>query len=214
MLSQWRDEFTTSEFVSTFASPDHNKVLHDMVRKGLLEKAGRGRYRVTSQKDYVRVRSDISAGYATVRTAGMPYVLTGADAVFFWTKGGFNVDRFFGSYPIWLKVRKEDLRRWKSFFRSQGRKWMVDGRRVEETLFGVFYVLRSVDRVQGEEVDGYSVEPLGETVRFCRENIYAYEPALEMLDEMYGLNLDVKYREFSMPSQGRWYERDSRSSHG
>ncbi len=201
VLSLWREEFTTAEFASTFASPDHNKVLHDMVRKGLLEKTGRGNYRVTSQRDYVRMRSDISAGYDTVRKAGLPYLLSGADAVFFWTKGGYNVDRFFGFYPICLKVRKDDVRSWKSFFRSEGRKWVVEGRPVEETVFGVFYLLRPVDRLRGEEVDGFSVEPLREAVRFCQENVYAYEPALEMLDEMYGLHLRVKYREFSMPAE-------------
>ena len=42
---------------------------------------------------------------------------------------------------------------------------------------------------------GFKVIPLDETIEFCRRNIYSYEPALEMLDEMYGLRLGAKYRE-------------------
>ncbi len=199
VLSQWKGEFTTREFASTFASPDPNKVLHDMVKKGLLEKIGWGRYKVTAQGEYVRMKSDIPAAYERIRTAGLPYVLSGVDAVFLWTRGGYNVDRFFGFYPISLKVRREDLPKWQSFFRSAGQRFVVEGRRVEETLFGVFYLLRPVGRLRRDEVEGYGVEPLKDVVRFCRDNVYAYEPALEMLDEMYNLGLGVKYRESSMP---------------
>jgi len=53
------------------------------------------------------------------------------------------------------------------------------------------------DRFMAEEVEGYKVIPLEEAVEFCRRNVYSYEPALEMLDEMYGLGLEVKYREAS-----------------
>jgi len=42
---------------------------------------------------------------------------------------------------------------------------------------------------------GFKVIPLDETIEFCRRNIYSYEPALEMVDEMYGLRLGAKYRE-------------------
>jgi hypothetical protein len=40
-----------------------------------------------------------------------------------------------------------------------------------------------------EQVEGFNVAPLKDTVDFCRQNVYSYEPALEMLDEMYGLGL-------------------------
>ena len=42
---------------------------------------------------------------------------------------------------------------------------------------------------------GFKVIPLDETIEFCRRNIYSYEPALEILDEMYSLGLSAKYRE-------------------
>jgi hypothetical protein len=48
---------------------------------------------------------------------------------------------------------------------------------------------------RAEEVNGFCVIPLKETVEFCQRNIYSYEPALEMLDETYNLGLKVRYME-------------------
>src|SRR2546427_7426607 len=101
VMSQWKEEFTTKEFASTFVSPDPNKVLHDMSKKGLLEKTSRGRYKVTPQDKYVKAKTEsgIQTAYDTVKKTGLPYAFTGADAVLVWTKGGYNADRFFGFYP-------------------------------------------------------------------------------------------------------------------
>ncbi len=193
VLLGWRREFTVAEFRSTFPSP--NKVLHDMARKGLLERVGRGRYRVNSPRRYLEARFNVRDAYELVRRAGMEYAFTAPDAVFIWTKGGYNVGRFFAYYPIHLKVRRDELDRWAGFFKPSGRRFHVSGEPVRRTLFGTFYVLYPEEGFEAEEVEGYKVVPLDEVVEFCRRNIYSYEPALEMLDEMYGLGLGVKYRE-------------------
>jgi len=195
VLWSWRKEFTVREFSSVFISPDPNKVLHDMVEKGFLERSGWGKYRVNSPEEYLARRIDISKAYDLLKEAGMDYALTGPDAVFLWTKGGYQVDRFFGFYPIHLKVRKKDLERWKNFFKSRKRRFQVKGQPIRETLFGLFYVLYPEADFDVEEVDSFSVIPLKETVDFCQRNIYSFEPALEMLDEMYGLGLKVMYKE-------------------
>jgi len=195
VLWSWKREFSLKEFSSTFASPDPNKVLHDMAKKGLLERTGWGMYKVNSSEEYLSKRIDISRGYDLVKEAGIDYALTGPDSVFIWTKGGYQVDRFFGFYPIHLKVRKEDLGRWRKFLRARNQRVHVEGQPVKETLFGLFYVLYPEQDFKTEDVEGFSVDPLEDTVKFCWEKIYSYEPALEMLDEMYKLGLDVKYRE-------------------
>lgn len=191
----WKREFTAREFRSIFPSPSPNKVLHDMVKKGLLEKVERGKYRVNSPKKYSKKKFNISEAYELVKESGLRYAFTGSDAVFFWTKGGYNIDRFFAFYPIHLKVNKHELKKWKEFFKSEGKKVHKYGEPVKETLFGSFYVLYPESKFRTEKVDGFSVIPLSETIEFCWRNIYAYEPALEMLDNMYGLGLGVRYRE-------------------
>lgn len=195
VLWNWRREFTTKEFSSVFASPDPNKVLHDMEKKGLLERVGWGRYRVNSPEEYLARRTKVSEAYELLSESGMEYALTGPDSVFIWTKGGYQVDRFFGFYPIHLKVKKNDLEGWKKFFGSKRKMYHVVGQPVRGTLFGLFYVLYPETDFKTEDVEGFQVDPLKDTVEFCQGRIYSYEPALEMLDEMYHLGLKVKYRE-------------------
>ena len=196
VMSQWREEFTTKEFASTFVSPDPSKVLHDMWKKGLLGKMGRAKYRVIPQKEYVMTKANMQGAYDTVEKSGLPYAFTGPDAVFIWTKGGYSADRFFGFYPITLKVKKKDLKKWQNYLESEKCKWIVEGKQSKETLYGVFYYLRPVENLRRSEKDGYSVDSLNETVRFCKDKSYTYEPALEMLDEMYDLGMGIKYRQF------------------
>jgi len=150
---------------------------------------------VNSPEEYLAKRVNVSEGYELVKRVGLKYALTGPDAVFFWTKGGYQVDRFFGFYPIHVLVRKADLNRWGEFFLSVGKGFLVKGSSVKQTLFGVFYVLYPRVDFGLEQVEGFNVAPLKETVGFCWQNVYSYEPALEMLDEMYGLGLQIRYKE-------------------
>ena len=195
VLNNWKQEFSAGEFVSTFASPDPNKVLHDMAKKGVIEKTGWGRYRVNSVRRYVEERTSSARAYRLVEEAGKKYALIGPDAVYFWTKGGYQADRFFGFYPIHIAVNRRDLAAWKGFFSDRGQKFTVEGEPMRKTMFGVFYVLHPRKRFVAEDVEGASVVPLKETVRFCRENVFTYQPALEILDEMYGLRLGIEYSE-------------------
>ncbi len=165
-----------------------------MAKKGLLEHLGYGRYGVKSVGDYVRVKNDVSAGYELLKRAELPYALTDVDGVFVWTRGGYNAGRFFGFYPIHLKVLKSDVPKWKKFFHKAGRKSFLTETKPKETVFGVFYVLHPEERIEAETVENLKVEPLEKTVEFCRKHIYTFEPALEMLDEEYHLGLGVKYR--------------------
>ena len=195
VLWNWKKEFTAREFSSVFASPDSNKVLHDMAQKGLLMRVGWGKYKVNSPEEYLTKRTDISRSYDLLNEAGMRYALRGPDAVFFWTRGGYQVDRFFGFYPIHLKCEKSDAGKWAVFFTSRKLKFHVKDEPVRRTLFGVFYLLYPEVDFESEEVNGFCVTPLKETVEFCQRNIYSYEPALEMLNEMYALGLKVSYKE-------------------
>jgi len=195
VLWNWRKEFTVKEFTAVFPSPNPNKVLHDMAQKGLLEKTGWGKYKVNSPEEYMAKRNNVARGYELLKETDMRYALTGPDAVFVWTKGGYQVDRFSGFYPIHLKVRKSELKKWRDFFASRRQRFYVKDQPVRETIFGLFYVLYPEADFRVKRVEGLSVAPLKETVEFCQNKIYSYEPALEMLDEMYNLGLGIKYKE-------------------
>lgn len=81
------------------------------------------------------------------------------------------------------------------FFSSKKQRLYVKDQPMRQTLFGLFYVLYPEVDFRAEEINGFHIIPLKETVTFCQENIYSYEPALEMLDEAYDLGLKVRYME-------------------
>jgi hypothetical protein len=78
---------------------------------------------------------------------------------------------------------------------SRKQRFHVKDWPVRETLFGLFYVLYPEEGFKTEKVEAFRVDPLKDTVEFCRSKIYSYESALEMLDEMYSLGLKVEYKE-------------------
>lgn len=192
ILNKWRSEFSSADFASSFLSPNPRKTLHDMTKKGFLEHLGYGRYRVISTDDYATVKNDVRGAYDLLKEASLSYALTDVDGPFVWTKGGYNAGRFFGCYPIHLKVRKSDAKEWRRFFATHGKKSLRMDSKPRETAFGVFYVLHPSEKVEAETIEGLKVEPLKETVEFCMKNAYTFEPALEMLDREYQLGLGIR----------------------
>lgn len=197
IIGKWRREFSTGDFVRTFYSPDPNKVLHDMAKKGMLERIGTGKYRVIDSGEYLSERYDSNKAYSFLSSSKLPYALTGVDAVYVWTRGGYNVDRFFGFYPIHIKVGKTSVKRWKRLLAERGWKAFLSGEKPRETLFGFFFILHPVEKLEAEKVDSLKADSLKDTVEFCRRNVFSFEPALEMLDEEHHLGLRAKYREIS-----------------
>ena len=193
ILGNWKPEFSSDDFASAFPSPDSRKILYDMTKKGFLERMKRGKYRVISQENYAKSAYDIDEGYALLRNARLPYALTATDGAFVWTKGGYNANRFFGSYPIYAKILTSDLAKWKGYMAANTEKFIISGERLSETLYGIYYVLFPVDSINSTIVGGLSVEPLKDTVEFCLREKYTFGPALEMLDKEYNLGLGIKY---------------------
>lgn len=192
ILGNWKPEFSVEDFASAFPSPDSRKVLSDMTNKKLLERIERGKYRVTTPTRYVSSKYNIGEAYDFLRGSVLPYALTDVDGVLVWTNGGYNANRFFGSYPIYIRVRESDVRRWRRYLSGVGKKYVV-GTRAEETLYGIYYAIIPAARLESETVNGLRVDPLKSVVRFCLDNPYTYAPALEMLDKKYSLGLNARY---------------------
>ncbi len=195
ILEGWKTDFSTDDFARAFISPDPRKVLSDMSSKGFLKRKERGLYEVVSVKNYVKTKNNVDEGYELLKRSKLPYALSRVDGVFVWTNGGYNANRFFGSYPIYITISKSDIEKWKKFLDDNGRKCIIDGAKPTETLYGTYYVLIPEKKVESTNVDGLKVEPLKKTVDFCKRESFAFEPALEMLDRKYNLDLGIKYEE-------------------
>ncbi len=193
IMGRWRSEFSTEDFAIAFSSPDPRKVLFDMTSKGLLERTSRGMYKVMSPDRYLNSRYDVGDAYEILKTAERPYALTNVDSVFVWTRGGYNANRFFGSYPIYIRVKKSDVEYWTKYFALRGKKSMLEGARPKETLYGIYFVLLPAAGLRFEVVNGLKVDALNDAVEVCLKDPYTYGPALEMLDKLYNLGLGARY---------------------
>lgn len=142
-------------------------------------------------KSVLKREMKLEDAYLLPNFSGMKYAFTKTDAVFIWTKGGYQIGRSKRDYPIFIKVLEKDLKRWKNFFKDFSADWSVEKRTGE----GIHFVLFPERGFESKWVDNSSVIPLEETVEWARKYEYNFQPGLEMLDELYDLGLGIEYRE-------------------
>jgi len=135
---------------------------------------------------------ELSEAYLLPNFTGMEYRYSKTDAVYIWTKGGYQIGRNQEDYPIFIDVYEDDVKEWKEFFQGFGIETSV-GERTE--IDGIHFVLYPQEEIEVDRVEGSSVAPLDETVKWAEQYKANFQPALEMLDEMYDLGLDVEYSE-------------------
>ncbi|MBI2664118.1 hypothetical protein HYX10_02115 [Candidatus Woesearchaeota archaeon] len=137
--------------------------------------------------EYIResFRNDVSFHYSALPLFGIAYCFTATDAVYVWTKGGYNIGRNKKFYPIFIKVKSSDRILFEEYCRKLGLK--INGKS------GVFYKAAYLPEFAFERCEGIPVESLQSTVDFMKKYIYNFEPALEMVKERYGLPIKAKY---------------------
>ncbi|WP_226042815.1 RNA polymerase subunit sigma-70 [Natrinema sp. DC36] len=137
----------------------------------------------------------ISEAYVLPQFAGMDYAYTAIDAVYVWTRGGYQVARDPEDYPLFIAVRESDLDAWTAFFDRFGIP-TVEERQPADDLDGTIQVvLEPRSPIDAEMVDGRPVIPLQETVAFANEYYATFESALDMLGRMYDdVDTDASYR--------------------
>ncbi|HIH20381.1 TPA: hypothetical protein HA244_03880 [Candidatus Micrarchaeota archaeon] len=136
------------------------------------------------------LRNNVSLHYQVLELFGLKFAFTEIDGVFVWTKGGYNIERWREHYPIFIKTRTSDEKLWVYYTKKLGLNAKKDSKGT-----GVFLVLRQEDDFPIEFVEGNPAVPLREAVQFMKKYPYNFQPALEMVDEMYGIGLKIKYRE-------------------
>lgn len=128
--------------------------------------------------------------YLLPNYAGMEYRYTKTDAVFIWTKGGYQIGRNQDDYPLFIDVLEDDVEDWVEFFQSFGVETTVGGRTEKS---GIHAVLYPQEEMEIGRVESASVTPLAETVEWAQQYRPNFQPALEMLDSLYDLELGVEY---------------------
>ena len=144
-------------------------------------------YNKTLQYIKETLTKDIRFNYDVLSLFGIDYCFTKTDAVFIWTKGGYNIARYKSFYPIFIKVKTKD----KKLFEEYCKKLNLFVKKKS----GVFYKAIFLDDFKVSYNDGIPVDSLKKTIVFMEENRYNFEPALEMVKEMYKKKIKIKYKE-------------------
>ena len=139
--------------------------------------------------DYIKENfsDDINFHYSVLELFGIKYCFTKTDAVFIWTKGGYNIARYKEYYPIFIKIKKDYLSVFEGYCKKLNLK--IDRKR------GIFYHVEILDDFEISHLDNIPVDSLKVTIGFMKKNIYNFQPALEMIKEMYNKKINIKYKE-------------------
>jgi hypothetical protein len=186
------NEFTIDDFKAVFPSPQHAKIIFDLIRSDYIRRISRGRYRVMSPDEFVhQIVSDSLRKEKILTEASKRYAYCANDAVGIWTEGYYWTGFTKGYKPIHIRILRRDLGYWEKFFKKRDAEFALEGE--DRTLFGLTYILHPAKRLQIEAKEGISVIPLKEVIEFCQANELTFRPALEYLDNRYELNLFDKY---------------------
>jgi len=171
-----------------------HKWVKEMIKEGIFKEKWKG---IVLQKEnplYKNILEFINKNlrnvdfyYSVLELMGIDYCLTKTDSVYFWTEGKYNIARYRDFYPIFVKIAKKDYKLFLEYCKKLGLK--VNKKK------GIFYYPEKVDKINCVKKQRICVETLEKTIEFMKDNIYNFEPALEMIQGMYNKKLNIKYQE-------------------
>lgn len=173
-----------------------HKWVSELIKEGILKEKWKGVVLQGKSRSYQEILkfirnnlSETSLYYSVLSLFGIEYCFTKTDAVYFWTNGRYNIARYREYYPIFIKIRCEDYPIFLWYCKKLSLK--INSKK------GVFYSPEISDKFRFVKKGASLIEPLNETIAFMNKNVYNFEPALEMIDEMYKKRLNIKYKEIN-----------------
>lgn len=152
-----------------------------------------GFYRTATKfiKESLAKGLSLNDAYLLPNLIGLEYIFSEIDAVFIWTKGGYNIGRSKNSYPIFIEILEKDKNAWQDCFSKLSVRYSFKNERKK----GIYFVIKLSKTIEKEYFEQIPVLPLVKTIEWAKKYSFNFEPALEMLDKMYNLNLGIKYAE-------------------
>jgi hypothetical protein len=84
------EEFSIDQFRSTFPTSQAPKVIHDLVKKGYLERTGRGKYRARKPEEFIEHITEAESAHDILEASGKDYAFCEDTAVSIWTDGYYS----------------------------------------------------------------------------------------------------------------------------
>jgi hypothetical protein len=137
----------------------------------------------------------IQESYVLPHFAGLEFAYTSIDAVYIWTRGGYQVARDPDDYPLFIEINEADLPDWERFFNRFEIPVAQERQSANKLSQSVQFVLQPCASVEADTVDGRPVISLQETVEFAQEHYATFQSALDMLGRMYDeIEIATNYR--------------------
>lgn len=172
--------FSPKEASAALSLPRPEATLHRLKLAGLIEPAGRGRYRIAAPDLRLRIaRARARMLAARILDAGLPVALDGPDAVRLWTEGRYSVGLPLSPPLLWLAVDSAAKALVEALLESLGVPWGPP--EAPPTRCGLSVAARFVDGLRRVRLDDTPVIPRDEVLRLIREEPLAYEGAEEWL---------------------------------
>ena len=169
------------------------KWANELIKEGIFKEKWRGIILQKNNENYKRIMKfiknikNVNFYYSVLDLFGIKYCFTKTDAVYIYTEGRCNISRYKGYYPIFIKIKREDYNLFLEYCKRLDLK--INAKR------GIFYVPEISVRFKVTRIKSTCVEPLDETINFMKKNIFNFEPALEMIQEIYHKDFGIKYKE-------------------
>lgn len=174
-----------------------NKWINELIKEGILKEKWRGVVLQKENKQYKRIMkfikenlNDVKFYYFALQLFGIDYCFTKTDGVYIWTEGRYNIARYREFYPIFIKIKKQDYPIFLDYCKKLNLK--INSKK------GIFYAPEISDNFKCIKKGNSRVESLDESIDFMKKNIYNFEPALEMIKEMYEKDLNIRYKETNL----------------
>jgi hypothetical protein len=164
--------FTINEFEARTGALRGARLLSEMKTRGLVERTGRGTYRVLPLDKRLDMRG---AEWGRVNRAlldsNLPMAWTGADAVRIWTGGRYTVSPSAFLHEFHIEIPSAYARRWRAYLRAH--RVSTDSRR----RIGSKVVLHARPSIRPEVHRGEPVSSRSATLAMIREHRGLYADA-------------------------------------
>lgn len=155
------------------------KIFSYLLRAGWIKKIKRNSYKCVKIEEVMEDLFKFKVP-EIIKKAKKAYAFSMMSAAEIWSDYSY-IQRSWEHSPYFIKVLKQDLPYWKNFFREKGVPVYIK----EGTTIGEFIILIPVDKLKFEEKNELRVEPINETINFCKKNNLFNYP-LKYIEGKYG----------------------------
>lgn len=170
-------EFTTEDVRIFLRIERSAKLLSDLKFKGVLERTGRGRYRILAPSERIDNRSfEWKRVERIINMSPLPFAWSGPSAVERWTKGGYFVapNPYFRIFHI--DVNTKDMEEWKEYLKTHSVP-LIGKRRI-----GALVKLYPKSKVKYAILDGEKVLPKNNTIKMIKEHRGTFAEADDIIE--------------------------------